>query len=264
MPVRTAWHRSSRPAPGALAEEHHRTEGLTLPDPRSYWPPPRRSRTPSAPSASPNGRCSAPSPRRRAETSDRHRHRSHRPGDRHPAAPRRGRRPRLPRTRSPAACRDAGRGSRGTRRPLHCRAPRHGQPSHCQWSPLAPAEAVTAEQALYAYTVGSAYAEHAEDRRGRLARGCWPTSPSSRTTCRPSTPGRPPHRRTAPGPRHPVVPVTGAPVSGAPRHREPACTPATRAESSSNSCGVRSVSGGRTGPAGWPVAVMPALTMLTA
>ncbi|MFE9342759.1 amidohydrolase [Streptomyces olivaceus] len=38
-------------------------------------------------------------------------------------------------------------------------------------APLAPAEAVTAEQALYAYTVGSAYAEHAEDRKGRLVRG---------------------------------------------------------------------------------------------
>lgn len=38
-------------------------------------------------------------------------------------------------------------------------------------APLAPAEAVTPAQALYAYTVGSAYAEHAEDRKGRLARG---------------------------------------------------------------------------------------------
>ncbi|MFJ7086630.1 amidohydrolase [Streptomyces griseus] len=37
--------------------------------------------------------------------------------------------------------------------------------------PLAPAEAITAEQALYAYTVGSAYAEHAEHRKGRLSRG---------------------------------------------------------------------------------------------
>lgn len=36
------------------------------------------------------------------------------------------------------------------------------------------------------------------------------------------------------------------------------------AESSASSPRVRSVSGGRTGPAPWPVAVMPALTMLTA
>ncbi|UBU08661.1 amidohydrolase family protein [Nonomuraea gerenzanensis] len=38
-------------------------------------------------------------------------------------------------------------------------------------APPAPREAVTAEQALRAYTVGSAYAEHAGERKGRLARG---------------------------------------------------------------------------------------------
>ncbi|TYB51110.1 amidohydrolase [Nonomuraea sp. PA05] len=38
-------------------------------------------------------------------------------------------------------------------------------------APLAPGEALTAEQALRAYTIGSAYAEHAEDRKGTLARG---------------------------------------------------------------------------------------------
>ncbi|MEV0618324.1 amidohydrolase [Nonomuraea sp. NPDC050404] len=38
-------------------------------------------------------------------------------------------------------------------------------------APLAPHESLTPAQALHAYTAGSAYAERAEDRKGRLARG---------------------------------------------------------------------------------------------
>jgi predicted amidohydrolase YtcJ len=38
-------------------------------------------------------------------------------------------------------------------------------------APLAPDEAITPAEALHAYTIGSAYAEHAEHIKGRLARG---------------------------------------------------------------------------------------------
>ena len=46
-----------------------------------------------------------------------------------------------------------------------------------------PQEKITLEQALDAYTRGSAYAEFAEADKGTLRPASWPTSWSSRRTC---------------------------------------------------------------------------------
>ena len=49
-------------------------------------------------------------------------------------------------------------------------------------NPTNPAEALTIEQSLAAYTRGAAFAEFAEGQKGTLAPGCWPTSRCSRRT----------------------------------------------------------------------------------